>query len=219
MKEFKTQIIKINPSLVEQDKIAVIAQTLIQEGVIAYPTDTFYGLGANCFSKMSIHRIYQIKKRKQVKPLSVVISDLEMVEDIVTSIPPLFSVLSTKFWPGPLTLILKAGHQFPEEILGPGRTLGIRLPRLSWLREVVRKVGFPITATSANLSGEKEISDPRELIKVFGGKVDLIVDGGKTQAILPSTIVDLASVKPKIVREGAIPRNRLIPYLEAMKLD
>jgi L-threonylcarbamoyladenylate synthase len=218
MIKIKTQIIKINPELVELDKIAIIAQTLGKEGVIAYPTDTFYGLGANCFSRKAIQRIYQIKKRKQEKPLSVVISDMDMVEEIVASIPPSFFALATEFWPGPLTLILKAAPQFPEELLGTGRTLGIRLPAVSWLRELVRQVGFPVTATSANISGQKEIALPEEIIKIFSEKVELIVDGGKAQGILPSTIVDLASGKPKILREGAVSHSMLTRYLGTQNL-
>jgi len=209
----KTQIIRINPSLVEAEKIKIIGHILSREGVIAYPTDTFYGLGANSFSKRAIRRIYRLKKRKESKPLSVIISDLEMLERIVSSIPSSFFALATEFWPGPMTLILKAGPSFPEEMLGPAQSLGVRLPALSWLRELVRSVGFPLTATSANISGEKEISDPQEVIRIFKDKVDLIIDGGKTQGGLPSTIVDLTSEKPKIIREGAIPRSKFMKYL------
>mgnify|MGYP001098182678 CR=1 FL=1 len=208
----KTQIIRINPFLVESEKIKAIGQILSREGVIAYPTDTFYGLGANSFSKKAVHRIYRLKKRNEAKPLSVFISDLGMLEQIAAMVHPSFFSLATEFWPGPLTLILKAAPRFPEDLLGPGHSLGIRLPNLPWLRELVRIVGFPLTATSANISGEREISDPEEVVRIFKDKVDLIVDGGKTQGVLPSTIVDLTSEKPKIIREGAIPRSKLMKH-------
>lgn len=213
MVKTKTEIIRINPSLVEQEKIEIVAQILSREGVIAYPTDTFYGLGANTFSKKAVHRIYRLKKRKETKPLSVFISDLGMLERIAAAVHPSFFSLATEFWPGPLTLILKAAPGFPEDLLGPGHSLGIRLPNLSWLRELVRVVGFPLTATSANISGEREISDPEEVVQIFKNKVNLIVDGGKTPGGLSSTIVDLTSEKPKIIREGAIPRSKLMKYL------
>jgi L-threonylcarbamoyladenylate synthase len=207
-------IIKINLLLPELEKIKMIAQTLIEGGIIAYPTETFYGLGACCLSKKAIQRIYRLKKRDLSKPLSVIISDLDMVEKIAVSVAPLFWILIKKFWPGPLTLILKATPQFPESLLGPGHSLGVRLPAVPWLRELVRQVASPITATSANVSGMKEISEVEEIVKIFGTKVDLIVDGGKTQGILPSTVVDLTGKTLKILREGAIPKEWLKRYLK-----
>ena len=210
----KADIINLNQDLIEQDKVEIIAQTLQQGRVVAYPTETFYGLGADCFSQKAIKKIYRIKKRDISKPLSVIVSDLDMVEKIAVSIPPLFWILAQEFWPGPLTLILKVEPQFPESLLGPGHSLGMRLPAVAWLRELVRQVASPITATSANISGEKEICEAEEIVKIFGKKVDLIVAGGKTQGILPSTVVDLTSENPRILREGAVPKARLIKYLE-----
>jgi L-threonylcarbamoyladenylate synthase len=210
----KASIIKINPQLIELEKIKIIAQTLLEEGIIVYPTETFYGLGASCFSKKAIQRIYQLKRRNKSRPLSVIISDMDMVEKIVAELPQPFFSLSSEFWPGPLTLILKAVPQFPDELCGLGHSLGMRLPAVAWLRRLVRQVASPITATSANISGMKEISEVKEIVKIFGTKVDLIVNGGKTQGILPSTVVDLTGKTPKILREGAIPKERLEEYLK-----
>jgi L-threonylcarbamoyladenylate synthase len=207
-------IIKIDPQLMELEKVKIVAQALLKEGIVVYPTETFYGLGACCLSKKAVKRIYRLKKRDLSKPLSVIISDLDLVEKIAVSIPPSFWILAQEFWPGPLTLVLKAAPQFPESLLGPGHSLGMRLPAIAWLRELVRQVASPITATSANISGEKEICEAEEIVKIFGKKVDLIVAGGKTQGILPSTVIDLTSEKPKILREGAIPKEWLKRYLK-----
>lgn len=209
----KTRIIKINPHRVERDKIKDIAQVLKKPGVIAYPTDTFYGLGADCFSPEEIRRIYQIKKRKTKKPIPLVIAEAEEVKRIAVEIPPLFWLLSREFWPGPLTLVLKASLTLPPELMGHSQTIGVRIPALSWLRELVKETNFPLTATSANISGEKEISHPEKIRDIFWEKVDLIVDGGKTPGNQPSTVLDMTSEKPKILREGIIPVTKLREYL------
>lgn len=212
----KTRIIKINPHRVEREKIRDIAQVLKKPGVIAYPTDTFYGLGADCFSPEEIKRIYQMKKRKAKKSIPLLIADTEEVKRIAAEIPPLFWSISSEFWPGPLTLVLKASSLLPSELLGLTQTIGVRLPAFSWLRELVKEANFPLTATSANISGEKEISHSEKIIDIFWGKVELIVDGGDTQRTQPSTVLDLTSEKPKILREGAIPTSKLKRYLSIL---
>jgi L-threonylcarbamoyladenylate synthase len=210
----ETRVLKIDPQRVEPDKMNTIVGILQRGGVIAYPTDTFYGLGANCFLKKAIQRIYRLKRREPSKPLSALISNRNMVRSLAVEIPSLFWVLTEQFWPGPLTIVLKASSEVPEEMLGPGESVGIRLPDLSWLRGLIDEADFPITATSANISGEKEIEDPGKIMDIFSGIVDLIVDGGKTEGILPSTVVDLSSSRPEILREGAVPRSYLERYLE-----
>lgn len=210
----ETRVLKIDPQRVEPAAVGMIAGILQRGGIIAYPTDTFYGLGANCFLKKAIQRIYHLKGRESSKPLSTLISHKNMVHSLADEIPSLFWVLIEQFWPGPLTVVLKASSELPREMLGPGETVGIRLPDLSWLRELINETNFPITATSANISGEKEIADPGKIKDIFSGRVDLIVDGGKTGGILPSTVVDLSSSRPAILREGTIPRSELEKYLE-----
>lgn len=210
----KTKIISIRPDRAGPDAVALITGILRGGGVMAYPTDTFYGLGASCFSKRAIQRIYRLKKREQAKPLSILVSDLGMVRSLAVGIPRLFWQLAEEFWPGPLTLVLKASSKLPQEILGPGASVGIRLPAFSWLRGLIGKAAFPITGTSANISGEKEIDNPEDIIASFSGKVDLIVDGGRTEGGLPSTVVDLTSTDPMILREGAVPRSILEGYLQ-----
>jgi L-threonylcarbamoyladenylate synthase len=209
----KTEIIKIDPEIIEMDKIKRIAEYLAMDGVIVYPTETFYALGANCFSRKAIQAIYLLKKRPLKKPLSVVISDLEMIHEIVSEIPPLFDPLIANFWPGPLTLVLKAAPRVPKELQGPSASIGVRLTEHEWLRSFVHHASFPITATSANISGRKEISDPETAWQEFCGKVPLIVDGGKTKGLLPSTVLDLTGKSAHIIREGAISLSKLKKYL------
>ena len=210
----ETKIIKIDPYRMDASHMDLIAGVLRKGGVIAYPTDTFYGLGVNCFIQKSVQRIYRLKKRRPSKPLSVLVSGRDMVRSLAVEIPSLFWKLAEQFWPGPLTVVLKASSALPREMLGPGDSVGIRMPGVSWLQELIAETDFPITATSANISGENEIEDPLKVKDVFSGKVDLIVDGGKTGGTQPSTVVDLSSSRFEILREGAVPRSRLDKYLE-----
>jgi len=212
----KTKIVKISPNIVAIDKIEEIVKVLRKDGVMVYPTETFYGLGANGFSAAAIQKVYRLKKREPSKPLSVVISDLSMLFQITSDVPLFFRQAVSKFWPGPLTLILKASPAVPDELLGLGGTIGVRLTGHKWVRSLVRQAHFPITATSANISGEMAISHPKKARELFEGLVDLIVDGGATRGLLPSTVVDLTGKAPRLIREGAIPSARIKKYLPAL---
>jgi len=209
----KTQILKIDPEKADQSHLGAIARVLKGGGVIVYPTETFYGLGANCFDEKAVRRVYRIKQRPLSKPLPVVVSDLDMIREIVLEIPPAFEPLISDFWPGPLTLVLKASPRVPQELQGPSGSIGVRLTGHKWLRSLVEHASFPVTATSANISGGEDVVDPEKATQLFDQKVDLIVDGGETKGLLPSTVLDLSGKKPRIIREGAIPLLQLQKYL------
>ena len=209
----KTRIITITPTKVEASEIRTIAGVLSGGGIIVYPTDTFYGLGADCYSRPAVKSIFELKKRQAFKALPVLVADVASVRKISAQVPPLFHSLAAEFWPGPLTIVLKAADVLPAELIGPGKTIGIRLPAVPWLRALVRRAGFPLIATSANISGRKEIYSAEKVIDVFNHKVDLIINGGRTAGVMPSTVVDLTSRKPFLVREGAIPQSKLSRYL------
>ena len=210
----KTEIIKVDTERVELDKFDLINTVLKKDGVMAYPTDTFYGLGVNCFSEDAIRKVYMLKERDLSKPLSVIIADLSELEELVEDIPPIFKSLSNEFWPGLLTLVFRASEKLPEMLIGPSRSIGVRYPDYDWLRALVRYAGFPITATSANLSNRGEASDPFCVIEDFSGRINLIVDGGLTPGIRPSTVVDISTGTVKILREGALPASLLRRYLD-----
>jgi L-threonylcarbamoyladenylate synthase len=213
----KTRIIKISTDSISIPRIQEIVGVLQNDGIIVYPTETFYGLGAHALSAMAIKRVYRLKKRASHKPLSVVISDLSMLPQIVAGEPLYLRPLISEFWPGKLTIILKASSAVPDELLGPKGTVGVRISAHHWVRTLVRQARFPITATSANISGESPISDAENAKRLFQGVVDLIVDGGKTEGLLPSTIVDLSEDKPRLLREGAIPLAQLKKHLPILQ--
>ena len=208
----KTWIIELESGAIPPGQMLLISAALRDGGVIAYPTETFYGLGAMATSGRGIDKVFRLKRRDRGKPLSIVVSDMSMAQEISASVPSIARQLAEKFWPGPLTLVLKAHSGFPPAMLGPGRSVAVRVPGPAWLRALVRHLGVPLTATSANLSGRGEISDPEKIIRLFRGKVELVVDGGPTPGGLPSTIVDLTGNEPRLLRAGAIPEAALRRY-------
>ncbi|MCX6573276.1 MAG: L-threonylcarbamoyladenylate synthase [Candidatus Aminicenantes bacterium] len=208
-----TRVMRLDQSLGNGPQVRDVAAALLGGAVAAYPTETFYALGAAAFSGKAVDRVFRMKGRDASKPLSFIVSDMDMIGEISSSLPPAFKALAAEFWPGPLTLVLPAAAGLPERLLGPGRTIAVRIPPLAWLRAVVRELCEPLTATSANLAGEKELAEPAGVIALFDGKVDLIVDGGPAPGGLPSTIVDLTAPSPRILRQGRIPAARIEAFL------
>jgi L-threonylcarbamoyladenylate synthase len=209
-----TKIIKIKNQKYSKSDLSTIVSVLKKNGLIVYPTETFYGLGANCFSAEAVKKIFVLKRRDRTKPLPVVISDLSMLDSVVEEIPSAAEPFLRLYWPGPLTIIFPANHLLPEDLLGATKSIGVRLPAHEGLRDLLNNAGFPITATSANISGEDGLSDPKKVFNAFAGKVDCIVDGGKTKGGRPSTVIDFTSPIPRILREGAIPASVLQKRLE-----
>jgi L-threonylcarbamoyladenylate synthase len=211
----KTCVVGIDPARANSVQVRTIAAALLDDAVAAYPTETFYALGAAALSKKAIERVYRLKKRDRGKPLSLIASDLDMVREISAPLPPVFRALAGEFWPGSLTLVLQAAAGLPEYLLGPGRTIAVRIPPLAWLRELVGEISQPLTATSANLSGERERSDPAEVAALFGEKIEIVVDGGLTPGGASSTILDLTVAEPRVLREGTIPAARIRAFLNS----
>ncbi len=205
----ETRIVRLDRTAADVPGVGDVAAALLSGAVAAYPTETFYALGAAALSKKGVDRVFRLKKRDPSKPLSFIVSDMDMVRDVVSSLPQAFSVLAAEFWPGPLTVVLPAAAGLPDRVLGPGRTIALRIPPLTWLRSLVREMSEPLTATSANLSGELELADPAEVKALFDGQVDLVLDGGPAPGGRPSTVVNLAGDRPRILREGAIPASRI----------
>ena len=183
-------------------------------GVIAFRTDTFYGLGADPFNRRAVARVRDLKGREDNKPILLLISDHDKVESLIVNPPKSFDRAAEKFWPGPLTIIGPAVAELPEEITAGSGTVGIRLPADEQVRELVRDCGGVLTATSANPSGREPARSAQEVAAYFPSGLDLIVDGGEVTVTEPSTVLDVLTSPPRVVREGAIPRDvieRLFP--------
>lgn len=187
---------------------------LVRAGeVVVFPTETYYGLGGDAFSPGAVEKIYALKERDRGKPLSIVVAGRAEAENTASEIPLAFRRLAEAFWPGPLTLVVKAKPVFPPALLGAGGTVAVRVPGSAWLRDFLAELGVPLTATSANVSGEGEIADPAEVVRRFDGRVAAVLDGGRTPGGRPSTIVDVTASPPRILRDGAVPVELLQPFL------
>lgn len=173
-------------------------------GVIAFRTDTFYGLGADPFNATAVARIRAVKGREDDKPILLLISDPREVERLISDPSKHFQDLAVKFWPGPLTIIGKANTDLPEGITAGTGTVGVRLPAEKSVRDLVRNCGGALTATSANPAGRDPARSAEEVLNYFPEGIDLIVDGGQVTAIEPSTVVDATVSPPRVIREGAI---------------
>lgn len=194
------KLIKINPENPETAKIEMAREILRQGGTIVYPTDTVYGLAANIFHEKAVLKVYQMKKRLKNKPISVCLSQIQDIKTVAQLDPDLENIVQ-KILPGPYTLILNKKDNLQSRVTAGTDKIGIRIPNNVICRELSRK--FPITTTSANLSGHPSPTSARKAQKELDDKPDIILDSGPCSDGISSTVVDLTVTPPRIIREGA----------------
>ena len=178
-------------------------------GLIAFRTDTFYGLGADPLNEAAVDRIKTVKGRDEGKPILLLIAELTDLDPLVLSIPPLYRKVAEAFWPGPLTIVMPADPQLPDGVTAGTGSVGLRLPDDARLRALVAECGGRLTATSANVSGSEPATSAADVQRYFSSGVDLIIDGGEVQVTKPSTVIDINANPPRLIREGAISREQL----------
>jgi L-threonylcarbamoyladenylate synthase len=205
------KILRINFDQPDRSRKAVeeTQSVLKAGGVIAFPTDTFYGLGADPFNPDALSKIFRIKQRPADKPLLVLIHSKNQVEQLTEQVTPLAKSLMINFWPGPLTLLYKAAPGLPMELTAGTGKVGIRLPAHLFTLQLLEALGSPLTAPSANISGTVELRTGWEVASVLGDELDLIVDDGETPGGKVSTILDTTTNPPTLIREGAVSRSDL----------
>lgn len=212
----RAEILCINPDEPEPERIALVVQSLAGGNVAALPTDTFYGLAVDPVNLRAVDRIYEIKTRARHKPLSLLICETAQAYGLARDIDTAFDRLAERFWPGPLTIVVKAGARLPLRVTANTGNLALRVPEAAIARAVVAGLGLPITATSANLSGMPECTSSDRVLEQLGDQIPLIVDGGPTARSIPTTIVDLSGGGSSwmILREGAIPTHEIALTLQ-----
>ena len=177
-------------------------------GVVAFKTDTFYGLGVDPFNPIAVRRIFELKGREEGKPILVLISDLDLIEQFISDPGP-YEKIAKRYWPAALTLVGAADPNLPEELTAGTGTIGLRLPDDEAVRDFVDACGGALTATSANVSGQPAARTASEVQRYFPVGIDLIVDGGAVTATEASTVVDVTTSPARLIREGAMSRERL----------
>jgi tRNA threonylcarbamoyl adenosine modification protein (Sua5/YciO/YrdC/YwlC family) len=193
-------ILRINQDNPQARLIKKVVEVLRDGGVIAYPTDTQYGIGCDLFQKRSIEQTYRLKKRSPKKPFSFICSDLKNISEFAKVSNYAYKTMR-RLLPGPYTFILEGTRLVPKIMLNKRKEAGIRVPQNEVCLAIVRELGNPIINTSANIEDGPVISDPEEIESVFKGVVDLVVDGGPVPG-LPSTVVSLINDLPEVLREG-----------------
>lgn len=213
----KTKIIKV-----KDDNFNILSQAveILDRGdLVAFPTETVYGLGADGLNPDAVEKIFLAKGRPQDNPLILHISDFKMLEELSSGDLTQAKILAEKFWPGPMTLVLKKSNIVPDIITGGLDTVALRLPANEIARDLIRKLGRPIAAPSANISGRPSPTDARTTLEDLDGKIPLIIDGGSTAVGLESTVIDLTEEDPVILRPGAITVEMLREIFPSSKID
>ena len=198
----------------ELEYVLEYSTRLILSGkVIAFPTDTYYGLGADPFNLAAVTEIFRIKGRSSDRPIPLLVASLDQAADLVADPPQLFFTLAKKFWPGPLTLVVPASRQIPLKITANTGKVGLRWPRSLLAEALITALGRPLTGTSANLSERPACATAVEVEEQIGGSVPLILDGGNAAGERPSTVVELRGERVRILRPGGIAESELEDYL------
>jgi tRNA threonylcarbamoyl adenosine modification protein (Sua5/YciO/YrdC/YwlC family) len=210
------EILRIDPDEPQPDRVQYVVSCLRMGRVVGMPTDTFYGLAVDPVNLRAVERIYDIKSRLKHKPLSLLISSLNQAYELSRDLGTNLDKLAERFWPGPLTLIVKASSRLPLRSTANTGNVALRVPDAAIPRAVVEAFGMPITATSANLAGTLECTNAACVRDQIGDRIPLIVDGGPTGRFLPTTIVDLSEGEGvwRVLREGAIPTHEIALTLQ-----
>lgn len=207
-------LIKIDPRYPDPALIQGAVESLRQGGILAYPTETFYGLGADAGNEGAIEKLFRIKGRNFSNPIPILIGTEDELEGLVMEIPENARRLIRTFWPGPLTLVFRASQAVSPRLTANTGLIGIRISSHPIARGLAQALGAPLTTTSANLSGEKESTTAQEVADVIGPYLDGIIDGGPTPGLKGSTIVNMAVTPPKILRVGMISEYEITEVLE-----
>ena len=183
-------------------------------GIIAYRTDTYYGLGVDPLNREAVQRVRDLKGREENKPILILISDAMEADRFVSERSSLFEIVSARHWPGALTLVLAARADLPEELTAGSGSIGVRLPEDSDVRGLIRACGGALTATSANPSGSPAARSAEQVAEYFPAGIDLILDGGQSECDKPSTVLDVSGDIIRVIREGAVDSSLMSDIME-----
>ena len=206
------ELIKVDQTRLEF-LLEYAVRTIIAGKVVAFPTDTFYGLGADPFNLAAVSEVFRIKRRTTDRALPLLVASIDQAADLTHDPPALFFKLAEKFWPGPLTLVVPASRQIPLKVTANTGKVGLRWPQALLATALIDASARPLTGTSANLSDLPACSTAQEVDRQLGDLLPLILDGGPTQGDLASTVVDLTGERVRILRPGGIPESDLKEFL------
>ncbi len=215
----KTEVIQIDPENIDIDKLNIAAELLRSGSVVAIPTETVYGLGANALDPEAVEKIYKAKGRPSDNPLIVHIAEKEKVFELTEKVTKKAEILMDKLWPGPLTLVLKKSTIIPEIITAGLDTVAVRMPGHPVARELIRLAGVPVAAPSANASGKPSTTTAQHVLDDMEGKIAMVVDAGVSQVGLESTVLDVSVDPPVLLRPGGITPSQIEKFIGPIDMD
>lgn len=194
---------------IDNSQLKMAADVIKNGGIVVFPTETVYGIGTNGLDSNAVKRLYEIKQRPLTKPISLLVNSLDMVNKIAENITDLEYALMKKFFPGPLTIILKKKSIVPDIVTANSGTVGVRMPANEIAIKLIEYAGVPLATPSANISGKPSGTDLKDIMIDFNGKVDFFIDDGPSKIGLASTIVKVTNGVPHILRQGSITENEI----------
>lgn len=215
----ETQIVKIDKNNIDKSKMQMLGKIIISGGLVAFPTETVYGLGANAFDDEAVKSIYKAKGRPSDNPLIVHFSEISEIEEAIGEISDDAKCLLSAFSPGPLTVILNKSDKISNTVTAGLDTVAVRIPSDAIARELIKSAGVPIAAPSANLSGKPSPTTAKYVIEDMNGRIDAIIEGDDCNVGVESTILDLSSEIPVILRPGGITLEQIREYLPNTIVD
>ena len=208
------EVLKISSKTPEPGVVDYAAGFIKRGEVVGIPTDTFYGLSADPFNLAAIEAVFQAKGRPETKALPILVNSIEQAVSLIRDVPDIFMILTHKFWPGPLTLVVEATHRLPLKVTGNSGRVALRWANSAIPSAIIEAAGGPVTGTSANLSGFPSCTNAAQIVKQLGNRLPLILDAGDTGAVLASTIVRIDGDHWTLAREGALPEEEILRALK-----
>lgn len=207
----------VDPAAPQRDAIEEAVTWILGGGVVALGTDTLYGLAVDPFNRAAVARLFEVKEREPDRAVPLIAADAAQIAAHLGRLSPTAERLASRYWPGPLTLAVPAPAALARDVIGGRTTVGVRVPAADIARAICAGCGRPVTATSANLSGQPPTADPEEVERALGGRVDFLLDSGPTPGGPPSTIVDVTIDPPVLIRAGAIPWPEIQTWLDTQR--
>ncbi len=197
-------VLKVDPEHPDESVLLEAAEAVLRGGVIAFPTDTLYGLGCSLFDVSAVEMVARLKRRDPSLAVISLIPETRQVYGLAGEVSEFAERLMARFWPGPLSLIFRAAPIVPARVRGAGGTVALRCPKDTLCQRLLDRIGGPVVSSSANLSGQRPAETAEEVVRIFGNQLDLVIDGGPRHGGLPSTLVDVSGPRPRLLRRGVI---------------
>jgi L-threonylcarbamoyladenylate synthase len=198
------ELIRIDPAEPDDRALRAAAEAVLRGGVIAFPTDTLYGLGCSLFDVSAVEMVARLKRRDPSLAVISLIPEPRQAYGLAAEISETAARLIDRYWPGPLSLIFRAAPIVPPRVRGAGGTVALRCPKDTLCQRLLERIGGPVVSSSANLSGQPPAQSAEEVLRVFGNQLDLVLDGGPRQGGVASTLVDVSGTRPRLLRAGAL---------------